>query len=255
MLGHSERPGRLAQLRSVLDLVAVVAFIVVCVLLAWALVRGRPAATLMRQASARPAAPPAPPPPAELVSIGDAPVRGNGRAPVVLIEFSDFQCPYCGAFARTTLPRLEQQYVATGKVQLAFRNLPLPMHPFAEKAAEAAACAGRDGKFWAMHDRLFADQQHLDAPGLLATAATLGLEGPAFAACLHGQTAATLGRDVAQARAWGVTGTPTFFLGLRQADGRVQVTKRLTGALPLATFVAALDAVLVSAASETPATK
>jgi protein-disulfide isomerase len=135
----------------------------------------------------------------------------------------------------------------TGKVLIAFRNLPLPMHAFAEKAAEAGACAGREGRFWALHDRLFADQQHLDEASLVTAGTALGLDGPRFTACLGGQTAAAVAADAAQAKAWGVTGTPTFFLGVRQADGRVKVTQRFSGALPAEQFTAAIERVLATA--------
>jgi protein-disulfide isomerase len=117
MAGHSERPGRLAQLRSVLDLAAVVAFIAVCVLVAWAVLTGRLGTPAAHGTAARAAAPPAPaaPLPSEPIAIAGLPARGNPQALAVAQEFSDFQCPYCGAFARQTLPEIDRRYIETGK--------------------------------------------------------------------------------------------------------------------------------------------
>ncbi|HYA49988.1 MAG TPA: thioredoxin domain-containing protein, partial [Streptosporangiaceae bacterium] len=94
--------------------------------------------------------------------------RGRPDAPVTVYEISDFQCPYCGEFARQTLPDIEREYVVTGKVKLIFVNMPLPIHPNAEPAAELAMCAARQHKFWQMHDLLFRHQSQwaeLQDPG------------------------------------------------------------------------------------------
>jgi hypothetical protein len=96
-------------------------------------------------------------------SLEGAALKGDPKAPVVIIEYSDYQCPFCAKSERETLPELDQKYIGTGQVQLAFRHHPLSrLHPFATQAAEAAVCAGRLGKFWEMHAALFADPKQLD---------------------------------------------------------------------------------------------
>lgn len=108
---------------------------------------------------------PAPPLPAQPLSISDAVVKGSERAKVVLIAFSDFECPYCSRFAKDTLPVLDEKYVRTGRVRVAFRHLPIEsIHPTAFKAAEASECAREQGRFWEMHDRLFDQFKQLSQP-------------------------------------------------------------------------------------------
>jgi protein-disulfide isomerase len=237
--------------RSVLETVAVVAFIVLCVVLTWRLLNGGPS-TPVRAAvpklPTRTAPPPPPPPPAEPVAVVGAPIRGSREARAMLIEYSDIQCPYCGLFARDTLPVLEKEYVDTGKVRLVFRHLPLDtMHAFARPAAESAECAGRQGKFWEMHDRLFADQHALDLGGLAASATAIGLDRKKYDACMKGDARARVDEDAASAKAFGISGTPAFFLGLAQDDGRVKVTQRISGAVPMAQLRSALDRLVASA--------
>jgi protein-disulfide isomerase len=167
---------------------------------------------------------------------------------VAIIEYSDFQCPFCGAFARDTLPEIEQRYVKSGKVLLAFRNLPLAsLHPFATKAAEAAECARRQGKFWQIHDRFFQNQQRLDEPSIRLSADASGVDPNSFNVCLDGQAATEVKQEVATAQKLGVSGTPTFFLGRIQPGRQVKVVKRLSGALPFAQFQTEIDAVLAPA--------
>jgi protein-disulfide isomerase len=236
----------------VLETVAAVAFIVLCVVLTWRLTSGSslaPVRAVVPKLPTRPPQPPPPPPPpAEPVVIAGAPVRGSVAARAVLIEYSDLQCPYCGVFARDMLPAIEKDYVDTGKVRLVFRHLPLDtLHPFARPAAESAECAGRQGKFWEMHDRLFADQHALDAGGLSASATALGLNRKAYDACMRGDAKARVEEDAASAKGYGVTGTPAFFLGLAQEDGRVKVVQRISGAVPVAQFRIALDKLVAQA--------
>jgi protein-disulfide isomerase len=185
--------------------------------------------------------PRAAPLPIKPISLAGAEVLGEKSAKVGMVIYSDFQCPYCGKFARETLPALEKQYVDTGKVRLAFRQFPLPIHQFAEKAAEAAECAGREGKFWPFHDLLFAQQDSLDVASLQDRAKRVGLESSTFAKCLDGETAAIVQADKSGGEPLGVSATPTFLLGPILPDGTVHVSQRFSGALPLAQFQAALD--------------
>jgi protein-disulfide isomerase len=190
--------------------------------------------------------------PADPISLTGAEVLGDRSAKAALIIYSDFQCPYCGKFARETLPAIQKQYVDTGKLLLAFRQFPLPIHQFAERAAEASECAGRQGKFWPFHDQLFANQDGLDDVSLLEKARVVGLQPEQFAQCLAGQTTAIVQDDKKGAGPRGVSGTPTFFAGAVLGDGRVKVSQRLTGALPLAQFQAVLDSLGGHVASALP---
>ena len=163
-----------------------------------------------------------------------------------MIEFSDYQCPFCSRYARDVLPQIRTDYVDTGKIKYVFRDLPLSFHKQAFKAAEAAHCAGAQGKFWEMHDTLFQNQSAL-APEQLAThAKTVGVDDAQFQQCLDsGKFAADINKDIADAGAAGITGTPTFLVGVIQpGDGRVKVVKKLVGAKPYAEFKAAIDAAL-----------
>jgi protein-disulfide isomerase len=182
--------------------------------------------------------------PAAPLSIAGAALRGDPAAKVVVIEYSDLECPYSGVFAREIAPAIDEAYVKTGRVQWAFRHLPLSFHQNAVKAAEAVECAGRQGKRWELQRTLFANQKQLDPVSLRAHAATAQLTLKDFDLCLAGQMAAIVQAHAAEARELRVNGTPTFFLGLRQADGTVKVTRRLSGARPVAEFQAALDTLL-----------
>ena len=122
------------------------------------------------------AARPEPPLPTSPLSVDAVLHIGDPAAPAVLVEYADFQCPYCGAFHRQTWPDLVTKYVKPGRLEFIFVNDPLPMHEYAEKAAEAAVCAALLGKGWEMHDAMFADQGHLDEPSLVSRAVNLGLE-------------------------------------------------------------------------------
>jgi protein-disulfide isomerase len=194
-----------------------------------------------QKATAPTARKPEPPLPTSPIVLSGAQISGKTSAKVGLVVYSDFQCPFCGKFARETLPALERQYVSTGKVLLAFRHFPLPNHQFAQKAAEAATCAGRQGKFWQFHDQLFGNQQKLDAPSLQEDARSLGLNFDDFANCLGGQVTTMVQADKSTAEPLGIVGTPTFFVGRLLNDGRLQVAERLTGALPVSEFQGVLD--------------
>jgi protein-disulfide isomerase len=195
-----------------------------------------------RPARAAPPSRPAEPPlPAQPVSLDGASTIGSPNAKVGLVVYSDFQCPYCGKFARETLPTIDERYIRTGKVLLVFRQFPLPNHQYAQKAAEAAVCAGRQGKFWMFHDALFSNPQALDSAGLQNHAQRLGLDVADFASCLGGETASIVQRDRASGDALGILGTPTFLVGMMLPDGRVRVAHRFSGAQPLSQFESILE--------------
>lgn len=166
--------------------------------------------------------------------------RGRGDAPVTVVEFTDYQCPYCRRFQGETWPLLKRQYVDTGKVRFIVRDLPLEFHSSARPAAEAAHCAGEQGRFWPMHEALLKSATKLDEDSLAGQARALGLDMGQFRACVTGaKYSAAVERNAADAAALGVRGTPTFIIG-RAADGELD-GERLSGALPYQDFAAAID--------------
>jgi protein-disulfide isomerase len=180
------------------------------------------------------------------VGAAAAPVKGKPEAPLTVVEFSDYECPFCGRHVRDTWPKLAAEYMDTGKVKFVFRDFPLEqIHRSAFKAAEGARCAGQQGKYWEMHDRLFANQRALGPAELTGYATALGLDTAAFDACLSsGSQAAAIRKDMADGRAAGVTGTPAFFIGVMDKSGTVKVLRTITGARPYEAFKAAIDELL-----------
>jgi protein-disulfide isomerase len=185
-------------------------------------------------AAAPAAAAPAAPEAKADVKLGDAPVKGAASAPVTVIAFSDFQCPFCSR-AVPTLKQIEEQY--PGKVRIAFKQLPLPFHDKAHLAAEASLAANEQGKFWQMHDKLFANQQALDRASLEKYAQELGLDMAKFKKALDsGKFKDKVDAESKEGAAVGATGTPTFFIN----------GTRLVGAQPFDAFKTAIDKELKS---------
>jgi len=163
-------------------------------------------------------------------------------ATLALVEFSDFQCPYCGAYTRDTYPHIQRDYVRRGLVNYVFRHFPLDtIHPFAVKAAEAAECAGEQGKFWEMHDRLFAYQDRLNDAAVQQYAADTGLDVRRFVSCLKGRVTQRIKEDKAEGLRLGVVSTPTFFLGVVDSDGTIKIRRKVTGAQPYDFFAMTID--------------
>ena len=179
------------------------------------------------------------------VSISGNPVKGDPDAPVTIIEFSDFQCPFCKRFVDQTLGAIEDEYISTGKVKFVFRDLPLiSIHPNAKAAHIAAECADEQGKFWEYHDMLFKNQAklgRLNAEELKSEykmyATLLGLQVSIFEHCIFSEKiAAEIDSDLLHAGIYGITGTPTFFIG-NEEDGFV----KLSGAKPFLNFQIEID--------------
>ena len=169
------------------------------------------------------------PPRYEVAIAAHDPSRGPANAPITIIEFSEYQCPFC-ARVTPTLKAIEQKYA--GKVRLVFKDFPLQNHQQAPKAAEAAHCAGDQGKYWELHDRLFANQQLLQVPELKKHAAAVGLDQAAFDQCLDsGKHTENVQADIEQGSQMGVGSTPTLYI-----NGRL-----VTGAQPLALFESIID--------------
>ena len=191
---------------------------------------------------------PPPEPQNVVLSVKDDPFKGEKNAKITLVEFSDYQCPFCSRYFRETMPQLERDYILTGKVKYVFRNFPIEsIHPLAFKAAEAANCAGEQGKYWEMHDRLFANQNTLAPQDLPSHAQMLGLDLPKFQQCLDsGKHATKIRNDLADGQKAGVQGTPSFFLGLTEAnDVKVKAARVIRGAQPYTAFKEAIDSLLV----------
>jgi protein-disulfide isomerase len=175
--------------------------------------------------------------PRAAVDAGRGPSKGSPAAPITIVEFSDFQCPYCRKGA-DTIKRIEERYGE--KVRIVFRDFPLPMHKDAPKAAEAAACAHEQGQFWAMHDKLFAAQSNLQVPDLKRVAHDLGLNAAEFDQCLDsGKFESQWQQNRAEGQKFGVSATPTFFI-----NGRM-----VTGALPYEAFTDIVEEELLRTAS------
>jgi len=195
-----------------------------------------------------------PQPPSTLDIRGDN-FRGDSGARVAIIEYADFECPYCGEYERTTFPQILSEYIATGKVKYFYRDLPLQMHARALPAARAARCAGEQGKYWEMHDSLLAKQNALSAPALLDRAQTLGLDTAKFTECQSSDKyTADIQKSISEARGMGIEGTPTFFLGVVEPGGDVTIEKRFQGAPPFDVFKSSLDALLASNGQEAVST-
>lgn len=177
-----------------------------------------------------------PPRPSTLtIPISGRPSLGEESAPVVMAAFVDYQCPYCRAFATTTLKEIERAYVASGDVRFVLIDMPLPIHSDAQTAAEAAHCAGSQGRYWEMHDRLFANGASLGMDALLGHAREMGLDMQDFSACLQeGRHRAYVADSLAEANRLGITGTPTFAIG--RVEGDELVGNVVRGAQPFSVF-------------------
>lgn len=158
------------------------------------------------------------------VAAGDDPAKGPATAPVTLVEFSDFQCPYC-ARVGPTLKRVEEVYGE--KVRIVFKDFPLlQIHKDAAKAAEAGTCAAEQGKFWPLHDKMFENQAKLSVADLKQFAKDAGLDSNAFDQCLDsGKQSAEWNEDLKDGERYGVTGTPAFFVNGRLLGGAASFEK------------------------------
>lgn len=168
---------------------------------------------------------------------------GSPDAPVTMIEFSDLQCSFCARHSSQTFPELQRNYIDTGKLRYAVRDLPLPMHRYAVPAAVAARCAGEQGKFWEMRRAIYVARGRLDQEPYADMAGELGLDVERFDACRRdGRQLAQVRADAALAAAEGIASTPAFVIG-RVVDGEFR-GETIVGAKPYAVFAARIDALL-----------
>ena len=179
------------------------------------------------------------------VSLGSTPSIGRSDAPIVMVEFTDYQCPFCQRFHLSAFEELKKNYVDTGKIRYVSRDLPLPMHPNAMSAAIAARCAGEQNKdkFWEMRHRLIVNANQLGAEKYNALADELKLDRAEFQACLaQDKFKAQIEKDMTDAGLAGIGGTPSFVIGRIVGDGVEGV--KVVGAQPFGVFDAKLKEAL-----------
>jgi protein-disulfide isomerase len=221
------------NVRSALDVVASLSMIAAAGALFW---------TMFSTPSRRRPDPPLPKGP---VLVDTNATIGQTDAPVAIVEYADFECPYCLNFARDVLPSLEQRYISTGKVYLALRHLPIEkIHANAMMAANAADCAFQQGKGRAMHDSLFNSIRDFDSVNLIKRAPGLGLDPKVLETCAFSGVTAQVQKDMESARVLNVTTTPTFFIGHNEGNRLVTITQRINGLVTFQQFETLLDRVL-----------
>lgn len=187
--------------------------------------------------------------PTEL-SLGEAPFLGDADATVTLVEFSDYQCPFCRRHKDQVMPDLLKNFVDTGKLKYVMFEFPLAMHANAKDAAQAALCAGEQGQYWQMHDKMFENQRQLKVENLKAYGAELGLDSAAFDACLdNGKYAQRISDDITAGGRMGITGTPAFVVGLtdQKDSNKANVTEFINGAQSLEKFSQVIEDMLKQA--------
>lgn len=178
------------------------------------------------------------------VALGDGPSLGKAEAQVAVVEFTDFECPFCQRFHSQTFSQIKETYIDSGKIRYLVRNYPLGFHAQAKPAAVAANCAGKQGQYWEMQHALFTNQRCLGADLYSELAATLKLNEEVFHACLEDPSQAqTVDTDQQYGQSIGVRGTPNFFIG-RIQDGKMINATHISGAQPFTTFSRALDSLL-----------
>jgi protein-disulfide isomerase len=184
------------------------------------------------------------------LNVEGRPILGETNATLTMIEFSDYQCPFCQSFASNTFPRIEQEYIQTGRLKYYSFNFPLNGHVNAEIAARAALCANDQGKFWEMHQSLFSrpNGQNLTRENLINMAEVLRIDRVGFQECLDmGEHSDEVARDSASGEKAGVQGIPCFLLGFTNPkDNRLQVIRVVSGARPFDQFKEVLDEMLSS---------
>ena len=182
-------------------------------------------------------------------SLGENEIKGKPEAGLTLLEFTDYQCPFCARHVRETYPQINKEYVETGKIRYVLMDLPLEqIHKQAFKASEATYCAKDQGKYWEMHDRLFENQRALEPWS--AHAEAIGLDVAKFDACLNeGKHAPAIRADMQEATKAGITGTPGFVLARTDPKDPKKVTGLtfLSGAQPFTAFQAQIDQALSAA--------
>lgn len=179
-----------------------------------------------------------------VVLVDDMRALGASDATVAIVEFADYQCPYCRVFHDSLLPKLRKAYIDTGKLRYFYKDLPLRQHRQAFAASVAAHCAGAQGKFWPMHEQMYANQAELGQAPFVKYAAALSLDIAQFKGCQKSAAAQrAVHRDMADARRVGVSATPTILLG-RLEGNRVTVERLAPGNPAFDVVVREIEALL-----------
>jgi protein-disulfide isomerase len=182
--------------------------------------------------------------PVREVLFGDAVPQGLAGAKVAVVEFTDFECPFCARHHHEVFPELKKAFIDTGRIRYYVRNYPLSFHASARPAAIAAFCAGKAGKFWEMHEELFSKAGALRADSYREAASAVGINPKRFSECVEDPASSQrLDAEVQYANGLGVSGTPKFFIGRIEGKKIVDVIQ-VTGARPLSTFSAAIQSLL-----------
>ncbi len=178
------------------------------------------------------------------IETGDAPRLGDDNAKVAILEFTDFECPFCARHHKQTFSKLDTNYVKTGKIQYIAMDFPLSFHRNAEAASITARCAGKQGQYWQMHHALFENQRQFSPSFFKAQAAELELDAEKFSDCINDpEQKALVQKDFNMGKRFGVSGTPAFFIG-RIKDGVMTDLQSLSGAQPYERFTRIVDGLL-----------
>jgi protein-disulfide isomerase len=187
--------------------------------------------------------------PPQTMGLSGEPFKGEPAAKVAIIEYADFQCPFCRRFEHEVYPQIRDNYVNTGKLKYFHRDMPLPFHQGAMPAARAAHCASEQGKFWEMHDTLLGDAASLTSADIDERAAKLGLDITRLDQCISSDRFADIiQRSVTEANDMRISGTPTFVIGTLDPQGKLMSVKAtVVGASPFEAFKVAIDPLIASA--------
>ena len=175
-------------------------------------------------------------------------VEGSNDAEIVIVEYSDYQCPFCRSWFSASKSQLDKEYIETGKVQFAFKDFPLSFHPMAQTYAEASRCAGEQDKYWELHDKIFEEQgkfgsgtvSSITVDDIKSWATAFGLNAEQFNSCIDsGKYSQQVQANFNEGAQFGVSGTPSFFIGKRDGTGQL-----IVGAQPYGAFKQAIDSLL-----------
>jgi len=181
-----------------------------------------------------------------LMNVTTDPSKGSKTAVLTIVEYTDYQCPYCARHSKSVLPEIQKNFIDTGKVRYVLRDYPLPFHSHASKAAEAAHCAGDQGKYWEMHDALFDNQKALGADKLPEYAKAIGVDVAKFDACLASNSyKQRVDANISDGKKAGISGTPSFVIGFTGVGGNeVKGEKLIRGAAGYEVFQKAFEELL-----------
>lgn len=183
------------------------------------------------------------------LTVDETQIGGNKNASIVLVEFADYECPYCRQFANDTMKKIEHDYIESGRIGFVFRDFPIESsHPHAFSAALAALCAGEQGHLWEMNHKLLAESSTLAREDLFHDAETMKLDMTKFGGCFADEnTAIRLRQRMSEASEWGIDGTPMFILGIRKpGSNTVKGLRMIEGGYPFEVFKATLEMLIAT---------